>query len=335
MFRAKGFILSLFTAALLFSGSQLFAQSSEVSISKGTYVTVSGNLHISTILMMSKSSKQPTIKFTEGSSWTGASASRFLDGNVMVAHKNPFVFPIGANKVFRPIAISGAANTVASFYDRNPAKISSKSLASKTTTTSKTAIEQLNQEGYWALDGKSATTVSLTYGAETQLEELTKGDLNKLSIVGYRNGQWEVISSTIDKYAVNTSTYQAATDKSKSNFLNGSITTNSEIIPTDYEYFTLAATQVEKTVEATTFSMFPNPSLTRLPLNVNYQLAVPGDATLRVYTATGSLLAERTLKAENGTISLSGITTRSGTYMVSITDAEGGVVNQKLLVAVE
>ncbi len=335
MFRAKGFFLSLFTAALLFSGSQLFAQSSEVSISNGTYITVSGNLHISTILSTPKSSNQPSITFTKGSSWTGASASRFLDGNVMVAHKNPFVFPIGANKVFRPIAISGAANTVASFFDRNPAKISSKSLASKTTTTSETAIEQLNQEGYWTLDGKSATTVSLNYGAETQLEELTKGDLNKLSIVGYRNGQWEVIPSSIDKYAVNTSTYQAETDKSKSNFLNGSITTNSEIIPTDYDYFTLAATQIEKAVEGTTFSMFPNPSLTRLPLNVNYQLAVPGDATLRVYTATGSLLAERTLKAENGTISLSGITTRSGTYMVSITDAEGGVVNQKLLVAVE
>jgi len=334
MYRAKGFILSLFTAALLFSGSSLFAQSSKVSISEGTYLSVSGNLHISSILTMAKSNKEATVSFREGSSWTGASSARFLDGNVMVAHNNPFVFPIGANQAFRPIAISGAAKTTAAFFDRNPAKIRTKVLASKEIANSST-IQQLSKEGYWSLDGSKATTVSLTYGVQTDLGELTGGDLDKLSIVGYRSGQWEVIPSTVDRYAINTTSHQLKVDKSKSNILSGSITTNSEIIPTDYDYFTLAAVAVEQLVEATTFSMYPNPSLTRLPLNVKYQLAEEGNATLRVYASSGALLAERSLKVNNGTVSLSDVTTNPGTYLVSITTATGEVVNQKLVVAVE
>jgi len=54
-----------------------------------------------------------------------------------------------------------------------------------------------------------------------------------------------------------------------------------------------------------------------------------------VYSATGSLLAERTLKAANGTISLSEVTNIPGTYTVSITDVNGQMVNQKLVVATE
>jgi len=205
MFRAKGFIVSLFTAALLFSGSSLVAQTS-VDVAQGTYLTVSGNFSISTIMTMSKYNNEPTINFVEGSSWTGASATRFLDGNVMVAHDNPFVFPIGSDQLYRPVAISGAAKTMAAFFDRNPAKLKAKVASKEVIGTS--AIEQLTTEGYWTVAGERPTAISLTYGVETQLDELTKGDLETLSIVGFRNGEWEVIPSAADKYVINAASHQ-------------------------------------------------------------------------------------------------------------------------------
>lgn len=335
MFRAKGFILSLFTTALLLSGSSLLAQTSKVDVANGTYLTVSGNLSISSIITMSKFNTQATINFIEGSSWTGGSATRFLDGSVMVAHDNPFVFPIGSDQLYRPVAISGAARTTAAFFNRNPAKLSAGATVNKEVTTTTSALEQLNAEGYWTVAGERPTTLSFTYGVETNLDELTKGELEKLSIVGLRNGQWEVIPSSVDKAAVDLSSH-VTTEEGRSSLIKGSISTNSDIIPSDYDYYTLAAVSVEQEVAAeTTFRMYPNPSLTRLPLNINYNLSEEGPATLRVYSATGSLLAEQTLKAPNGTVSLTEVTNIPGTYTVSITDVQGNMVNQKLVVAAE
>lgn len=54
--------------------------------------------------------------FVKGSSWKGASQGGFVNGYVQVTHDQPFIFPIGEETTFRPVAISGAEGTTAAYF---------------------------------------------------------------------------------------------------------------------------------------------------------------------------------------------------------------------------
>jgi len=348
MLKAKEVLFSLaFATAISFVPSEkLHAQfhtQNSIHISanssmgiQGAYSFERGNGFLKPgIISTAKGSAKGFINFVQGSSWTGASRNQFIDGYVRVAHNNAFVFPIGANDKYRPVAISGGKLTSAAFFDRNPAKL--KKTAGKTIVdaSSGLVIDKINQEGYWEVAGDQATTLTLTWGAETKIGDLTEGDLNSLSVLGWKNGQWEVIASATDKNALDNGTNELVPSQSLSSFYNGSITTTEEVIPNEYDYFTLGSVNQAALTGTTTFSMYPNPSLTRLPLNVAYQLPDAAGGTLQIFSATGALLVERTIKEEKGILQISDVTTIPGAYSVSITDSKGEVFSKKLVVISE
>lgn len=350
MLKAKGFLFSLALGTTLsFASHNLNAQlqslsnlhvseNSSFSI-QGTYSFADGNGFVKPgIISTAKNGAKGFVNFVTGSSWAGANTNQFVNGFVQVGHDNPFVFPIGSNQQYRPVAITGGAMTSAAFFDRNPAKI-------KTQYKSKApgafagqlVIKDLSDKGYWEINGTTPTFLTLSWDAKTEINELTEGELNKLSVLGWRNGQWEVIPSTIDKYALDNSSDQLLASKRLSNFISGSLTTNNEINPNDYTYFTLGAINIDRAeeVEQTAFSLYPNPSLTRLPLNVKYQLADVTGGTLQVFSATGALLAERVLEVDHGVITLADVTDVPGAYTISITDNQGKKLTKKLMVISE
>lgn len=347
MLKAKGILFSLaFATAISFVPSEKlnaqFHTQSSLHISANSSMGIQGDYSFERgngflkpgIISTAKGSAKGFINFVQGSSWTGASRNQYIDGYVRVAHNNAFVFPIGANEKYRPVAISGGAMTSAAYFDRNPAKL--KKVAGKTLVDlNDLVVNEISQEGYWTIAGDKATALTLTWGAATKIGELTEGELSSLSVIGWKGGQWEVIPSATDKYALNNGSHELVPGQSLSSFYNGSITTTEEVIPNEYDYFTLGAVNQAALTGEATFSMYPNPSLTRLPLNVAYQLPNAAGGTLQIFSATGALLVERTIKEEKGILQVSNVTNVPGTYSVSITDSKGAVSSKKLIVVSE
>lgn len=351
MLKAKGFLFSLALGTTLsFASQNLNAQlhslsnlhiseSSSFSI-QGKYSFADGNGFVKPgVISTAKTGAKGFVNFVQGSSWTGATTKQFVNGYVQVGHNNPFVFPIGSNQQYRPVAITGGAMTSAAFFDRNPAKIKAQFKAKVPSAVSELlVIKGLSEKGYWEVNGATPTFMTFTWGIESKIDELTEGELNNLSVLGWRDGQWEVIPSTVDKYALDNSSHELLAGKQLSNAISGSITTNGEVNPDDYSYFTLGAINAPaEVVDAvpTGFSVYPNPSLTRLPLNVKYQLADVSGGTLQVFSATGALLAERVLEVDHGVVTLANITDVAGTYTISITDNQGETLTKKLMVVSE
>ena len=344
MLKAKGFIINLVlvTVCTFVTGQILHAQLHTLStlhVSGNTSFTIPGSLNFAKAsgtlpgsISTAKVGAKGFINFANGSDWTGASDAQFIDGYVKVLHDNPFVFPIGSDNKYRPIAISGGANTSAAYFDKSPAKLIANARANKSTSTASTDL-QLIEKGYWNVSGKQSTSITLIWDKEAAIGTLTEGAVANLRVLGLKNGKWEVIPASVDKQTLNSATHQLTASAQSSNLVNGSISTTTEVIPSEYEYFTLGA--VRTAVGETTFSVYPNPSLARLPLNIAYELPEATQGTLKVYSALGSLLVERSISDTQGVITLSEFTTVPGSYNVTITEQTGKTFSQQLIVVAE
>jgi len=226
--------------------------------------------------------------------------------------------------------------TSAAYFDRDPAKVVKQSSARKAGDVSgQIIVEKVSDVEYWEIEGQKATNVTLTYGRDSKVGQLTQVDLSKLSIVGWKRGQWEVLPSTVDPYSIDNAFHAAANGINKSTIVQGTISTIEEVIPSDYDYFTLAGINTAALDGQTAFSMYPNPRLTTMPLNVRYQLPTADGGILRIYSANGSMLVERDLTSNSGVLTFSDVTTAPGAYNVSVTDSNGNTLSKKLVVVAE
>ena len=123
--------LALFAFCLL--GFGLHAQNSmggNLMISENGSMVVYSNHHFAEgsgfiapgMIHTSKVGNHGYLLFDEGSSWTGASKEGFVDGFVKVRHPHSFVFPVGDDHLYRPVAISGATNTAVAYFAKSPKK---------------------------------------------------------------------------------------------------------------------------------------------------------------------------------------------------------------------
>jgi len=280
------------------------------------------------IIATAKTGNKGYIIFGPKSKWIGASDYQFIDGYVTVLHSNPFVFPIGDDGNYNPIAISGASNTSAAFFSRNPSKLIDRSNKKEISKIGSTI--QLTEQGYWALDGSQPTVITLMWDGKTAVNEMVERDITNLSIMGLRNGQWEIISSSVDKYAFDESKHNLVVTKQNSDFKKGTISTSTEIIPNEYDYFTIGA--VKASTKYGELAVYPNPVSMDLPLSVSYELPINEQATLQVYSASGILIKEMAIKADNGVLELNDVASASGVYTVRLLLSNGNVITEKLLV---
>jgi len=342
MLRMKNILSGLATLLLVTIGSQLDAQSSKVYgeifvpdnssislFSKHSFHDGSGLYpgQIST----SRDSKKGYINFSSGSSWVGASDLQYIDGYVKVYHNDAFIFPTGANSKFRPVAISGASKTSAAYFDNDPSFINESG-----TSKIEPLLSQISEQEYWDIDGNVRTQVTLTWDGRSNIESLTESNLNRLTMIGWRGNQWEVIPSSIDRFTLDLSSSKAQMGSEVADFVTGSITTNELIRPSDYDFITLGALNPNTMARGQPqFDVFPNPiSLTVSP-TLNYQFSSDEGGIIRLYSPSNSLLMEKKVTGERGVISLQNPINEAGVYVIGIVDQDGSSKYQKLVVVEE
>ncbi len=229
------------------------------------------------------------LDFGEGSSWSGATKGRFIDGFVRVGHRNAFTFPIGHKDLYRPVSISGAKHTTAAYF--------SVSLEKAFTKTTLNGLNSVSNTEYWEVYGEERTQISFFWGKESNISQLTGGQLDQLTIVGWKNDQWNIIPSEVLKTFTQDLTNLDNSKTNNSNFDAGVIRTKLPIKPNDYDYFTIGA--VGKTLLTTPsiddgiISIFPNPVVKELTVDLD-QFRGKVNSIL-IYNVEGKEMAYRVL----------------------------------------
>jgi len=292
----------LFTLMLLvFSLSTVSAQSTgNFSIKENGSVTIFGQHNFSKgsglvpagKVMTERAGEKGYLNFSQGSSWVGASDVNYVDGYVQVFHDEPFVFPVGDKGVFRPIAITGAANTTAAYYAKDPTEEFPHIPANGST------LGRVNNKEYWDITGSQPTKIALSWTPASNIANLAGGSLQNLRIIGWKGTQWEEIPSTVKSEAISLLVDRSTNLSIRPSLENGAIAASVDVIPDDYDYFTFGAISDENRTRAdlaaTTSFTYPNPVQSELTVDLS---KFKGDqGTISVYNLQGKLMMQHTFK---------------------------------------
>ena len=184
--------------------------------------------------------------------WINASDDSHIDGYVQVYGDQPFVFPIGDNGSYRPLAISGAAGTKAAYFNEDPDQARTDDLFGGTypafpiggpfpTNQKENNLFKISQVEYWDIDGSQPTAITLTWDIFSDIADITGGDTDRLTIVGWDGNQWVSIPSMINVLYLNKNNSSPQFNAGISNKNQGSITTISSFNPDDYIVYTFGA----------------------------------------------------------------------------------------------
>ncbi|MCF2445022.1 hypothetical protein L0657_13730 [Dyadobacter sp. CY345] len=254
----KGWMKIMVAAAMLAAGTAAQAQEGgqgNTTIFGGAQMTFFGNHNFLT----GGSGTQPGVILTEratanisylnfsgaGLTATGVTDASYVDGYVRKYGTGQFIFPTGDNGFAGQFAAS-ADGTSGAYYHANPATAVTSNLFTGTNypalpTGGPFPTGLLNRGGgvktvssveYWDIDGATATPITLTWDAGSNVSTMTSGILTALTIVGWNGTQWVRIPSTVDA----TSVLGGA-----SSLTGGSITTSISVVPNTYTAYTLGS----------------------------------------------------------------------------------------------
>lgn len=266
-------------------GNMLVAENGSVFMVGVHNFEKGSGLFTSGVIKTSRTNAKGYVNFTKSSSWTGAGEGRFIDGYVRVTHDQAFVFPIGDNKKFRPVASSGAKNTTAAYYNESPTK----GLSNKDTK-----LSRISDREYWDIGGDTPSRITLQWGQESNVANMSRGQLEQLTLVGWRNSQWEIIPSTLERHALEDGLGALV---AKSDFSDGIISTTNEIVPDEYKYITLGVLKGEQTLPVAfatdVVSVFPNPVAEDIYVDLK-KLGVD-KGSIKIYDLDGKEMSSRKL----------------------------------------
>ncbi len=322
MYRKKRF----FSAILILSSFLFYSQITvaqvqsldNLKLSSNTSMTITGELQFSENggeIVTAKEGCNSHIGFVEGSSWSNASDDQFIDGMVKVMHDQPFTFPIGAKGQYHPITISGGLNTMAAYIAKDPSTLKGTTALRNQHGDASPIVDRLKTNGYWIIQGENATGISLSWNAADNIAALT-GNVKDLSILGYKNGSWTVVASNLEK---------------EQSLTAGTITTSSDLIPNEFDYFTLGTVKTVTTSKQSTLSVYPNPVMNNENITVEYDLN-SDSGVLQVISTNGLLLSERTILNSKGTVTSLDLPSNPGTYLVRIVGSNGIAKEKKVVI---
>lgn len=197
--------------------------------------------------------------FAVGAQWSNASNSAHVDGYANTYQTGFFIFPIGDNGLYRPAAVSKAAEdnpTNAAYFNADPTFAVTTRLRDQTkseiplpdgdnppfpTSYMVKNLTKVSPIEYWDINGSIAAKITLTWAATSNVTSLTGGKLYPLTIAGWDGTKWVNIPSKVDATSILGST---------STLTAGSLTSTSEVIPSAYKVYTLAVAQDRVLVSA-------------------------------------------------------------------------------------
>lgn len=258
----KNYTLLFFSCFLLICGQKSYAQiksygktvienTGDMRVYKDWSFRTLANSSSSGILGTERRMNKSHISFMPGSSWSGASDKAYVDGYVRSFMGNKFIFPIGDNNQFKPVAVEKASAvnpTEAAYFAVSPnIAITSPFIGTISevlpangpfpNTQKQAALYQVSSKEYWDINGSELTRLTLSWNDKSDIKRLTNGGLKNLTIVGWNGNEWEIIPSTADEFSI----YGVS-----SNVNLGSITTKDEIDLNAYSVFSLGGLTPDK-----------------------------------------------------------------------------------------
>ena len=183
--------------------------------------------------------------------------------------------------------------------------------------------------------------MTLHWDLHSTIEQLSQGDLDNLTIVGWNGSSWEAISSSVDDF-----TSEDVFSGEESSLSFGSITTDEAIVPDDYDVITFGALGGESRNSSTRFgselngsekiefTLFPNPTFDLADVKLDYDMTdVTSEATLVILNANGETLYKRTLLEDKDIVQLSYTQATSGLYHIGIITENGSRVFKPAIVS--
>lgn len=242
------------------------------------------------------------LNFTKDSDWNGASSNRFVDGYVCVYHDKSFIFPVGHKNQYRPVAISGARKTTVGYYFVSPANfVEEESSLAQTGGNSNFNFEpvaRVSNREFWDIGGDQPTKISLLWEEASNVANITNGKLENLTLLGFRNGQWEIIPSTIEQGTPDVFLQKHPGLTTTPSFNQGVISTNESIVPDSYRYITIGAKEDlvqadgrSKVFTSDLITVYPNPVVKDIYINLEKISDQTG--TIKIYNLYGVQLLER------------------------------------------
>lgn len=150
-----------------------------------------------------------------GSDW--GSPSEYVNGKVTALGAGTSILPVGDNGVYAPVSMDHTTDVTARYFNSSP-----------TSGTNGTDVDAVSEVEFWKLTGTAIVT--LPYNENSNITSLVNdngGSLNSLSIVGIKDGVWNLISDP-------------GTSIVAGDLLNGEVTSdaNSPVVMEGFEEFT-------------------------------------------------------------------------------------------------
>lgn len=166
------------------------------------------------------------VSFASNSQWENADHSAHVDGNVKVYNPQFFQFPSGHDNILQPLVISQASGV--DYLEIDYRHTAHKDLAPNA------QVLKIHPQHYWSINNATGNAkVSLSWNALSKLDVLLEArGLEALSIAGYKNGDWELLPSTLD-------------DTNNNSLLEGNINSDDIINLTDYSALALALVDID------------------------------------------------------------------------------------------
>lgn len=227
---------------------------------------------------------------------TGADNSNYVDGYVRKYGTGQFIFPVGDNANVGQFAASADGTSGAYFHTDATTAVTSNLFTGSNypalpaggpfpTTSVGTGVGTVSKIEYWDIDGATATPITLTWDASSDIALLTNSTLGKLTIVGWNPGtnKWESIASDVDVTSVLGGT---------SGLGAGSITSTTTVVPNTYSAYTLAGRAASDLTPFITIS----PNVMAGPTTFDTRIRILNLNTASTFPTTGATITVRILK---------------------------------------
>ena len=137
------------------------------------------------------------VSFSSQSQVTGTDHNTHVDGNVRVYAPDTFTFAVGHDRVFQPLTMS--ESTGVSFITLDYRHLAHTDLSPTT------GLIKIHPAHYWSLhQGSGTAKVHLSWNEFSQIDSFLEGtELEDLTVVGYKNGTWELIPSELSPQTSN------------------------------------------------------------------------------------------------------------------------------------
>ncbi|UCE92809.1 MAG: T9SS type A sorting domain-containing protein [Flavobacteriaceae bacterium] len=117
-----------------------------------------------------------------GASW--GSSTEYVNGKVTALGTGTSILPVGDNGVYAPVSMDHTTDVTANYFNSSPSS-----------GTNGNNVDAVSDVEYWKLTGTAV--VKLPYNENSDITSLVNnngGSLNSLSVVGVKDGVWNLVS---------------------------------------------------------------------------------------------------------------------------------------------